>query len=178
MTEKVGVKSRENWIFFELVWASNQQGFTLLQYISVISKWKTLRQRLMNDTFKIMSRQLFMAKKLVQNQLKFPSRSLTAKVRGHVKQLKLLYSHALEFSNKGLCNLRVSNFTICDSYGCILISQNRTNCLFILLHRSLDTFWPTTGMFPQEFIITFSALMSIGNIKFLSSNGEDDGGKS
>ncbi|XP_066015733.1 intraflagellar transport protein 25 homolog [Pocillopora verrucosa] len=25
-------------------------------------------------------------------------------------------------------------------------------------------------MFPQEFIITFSALMSIGNIKFLSSN--------
>ena len=41
-----------------------------------------------------------------------------------------------------------------------------------LLHRSLDTFWPTTGMFPQEFIISFSALMSIGNIKVLSSNGK------
>nr|XP_058956069.1 intraflagellar transport protein 25 homolog [Pocillopora verrucosa]XP_058965715.1 intraflagellar transport protein 25 homolog [Pocillopora verrucosa] len=39
-----------------------------------------------------------------------------------------------------------------------------------IIDGSLDTFWPTTGMFPQEFIITFSALMSIGNIKFLSSN--------
>lgn len=39
-----------------------------------------------------------------------------------------------------------------------------------IIDGSLDTFWPTTGMFPQEFIITFSALMSIGNIKLLSSN--------
>jgi len=44
-------------------------------------------------------------------------------------------------------------------------------CLF-LFYRSLDTFWPTTGMFPQEFIISFTALMSIGNIKILSSNGK------
>ena len=44
-------------------------------------------------------------------------------------------------------------------------------CLF-LFHRSLDTFWPTTGMFPQEFIISFTALMSIGNIKILSSNSK------
>ena len=39
-----------------------------------------------------------------------------------------------------------------------------------------EAYRTTTGMFPQEFIITFSALMSIGNIKFLSSNCEDDGG--
>ncbi|XP_015755681.1 PREDICTED: intraflagellar transport protein 25 homolog isoform X3 [Acropora digitifera] len=39
-----------------------------------------------------------------------------------------------------------------------------------IIDGSLDTFWPTTGMFPQEFIITFSTLMSIGNIKILCSN--------
>jgi len=39
-----------------------------------------------------------------------------------------------------------------------------------IIDGSLDTFWPTTGMFPQEFIISFTALMSIGNIKILSSN--------
>ncbi|KAJ7330588.1 Heat shock protein beta-11 [Desmophyllum pertusum] len=39
-----------------------------------------------------------------------------------------------------------------------------------IIDGSLDTFWPTTGMFPQEFIISFSALMSIGNVKILCSN--------
>ena len=38
--------------------------------------------------------------------------------------------------------------------------------------RSLETFWPTTGLFPQEFIISFSTLMSIGNIKISSANGK------
>ncbi|XP_068726062.1 intraflagellar transport protein 25 homolog [Montipora capricornis] len=42
-----------------------------------------------------------------------------------------------------------------------------------IIDGSLDTFWPTTGMFPQEFIITFSTLMSIGNIKILCSNVKD-----
>ena len=46
-----------------------------------------------------------------------------------------------------------------------------TICLF-LFQRSLDTFCPTTEICPQEVIISFTALMSKGNIKILSSNGE------
>jgi len=42
-----------------------------------------------------------------------------------------------------------------------------------IIDGSLDTFWPTTGMFPQEFIISFSTLMSIGSIKILCSNVKD-----
>ena len=43
--------------------------------------------------------------------------------------------------------------------------------LYILCCRTLESFWPTTGIFPQEFIVSFSALMSIGNIKIICSNG-------
>ena len=50
--------------------------------------------------------------------------------------------------------------------------KNNSVLYLCLFYRSLDTFWPTTGMFPQEFIISFTALMSIGNIKILSSNGK------
>ena len=84
-----------------------------------------------------------------------------AKVRGHAKSLCI--SVSLKFYHPQLLQLHPDQ-------------PNQNLLSFILLHRSLDTFCPTTGMFPQEFIITFSALMSIGNIKFLSSNGEDDCG--
>lgn len=42
-----------------------------------------------------------------------------------------------------------------------------------MIDGSLETFWPTTGLFPQEFIISFSTLMSIGNIKISSANVKD-----
>ncbi|XP_064625367.1 intraflagellar transport protein 25 homolog [Lineus longissimus] len=33
-----------------------------------------------------------------------------------------------------------------------------------------DTFWSTTGMFPQEFVISFTSLMNINSIKIESYN--------
>ena len=53
-----------------------------------------------------------------------------------------------------------------------LFSSGLLLFLLFLFCRSLETFWPTTGLFPQEFIISFSTLMSIGNIKISSANGK------
>ncbi|KAK3709029.1 hypothetical protein QZH41_014907 [Actinostola sp. cb2023] len=39
-----------------------------------------------------------------------------------------------------------------------------------IIDGTLDTFWPTSGLFPQEFIVSFSSLMSIGMIKIMCSN--------
>ena len=57
-------------------------------------------------------------------------------------------------------------------YTVFLFSSGLSLFLGVLFCRSLETFWPTTGLFPQEFIISFSTLMSIGNIKISSANGK------
>ncbi|XP_013412156.1 intraflagellar transport protein 25 homolog isoform X3 [Lingula anatina] len=36
--------------------------------------------------------------------------------------------------------------------------------------RSQDTFWVTTGLYPQEFVITFQALMNINTVRIQSFN--------
>ena len=57
-------------------------------------------------------------------------------------------------------------------YTVLLFSSGLLLFFWVLFCRSLETFWPTTGLFPQEFIISFSTLMSIGNIKISSANGK------
>ncbi|XP_031550514.1 intraflagellar transport protein 25 homolog [Actinia tenebrosa] len=39
-----------------------------------------------------------------------------------------------------------------------------------IIDGTLDTLWPTSGMFPQEFVISFPSLMSIGMVKVICSN--------
>ncbi|XP_071952688.1 intraflagellar transport protein 25 homolog [Antedon mediterranea] len=42
-----------------------------------------------------------------------------------------------------------------------------------MLDGSLQTFYATTGMFPQEFVISFQSLMNINKIKIHSLNVKD-----
>ncbi|EDO48843.1 predicted protein [Nematostella vectensis] len=42
-----------------------------------------------------------------------------------------------------------------------------------VIDGTLDTFWPTTGLFPQELILSFNSLMSIRMIKIMCSNVKD-----
>lgn len=39
-----------------------------------------------------------------------------------------------------------------------------------IIDGSQDTFWASTGLFPQEFIITFASLMNLNNIKLEGCN--------
>ncbi|CAH1243851.1 intraflagellar transport protein 25 homolog [Branchiostoma lanceolatum] len=41
-----------------------------------------------------------------------------------------------------------------------------------IIDGSGSTFWLTTGLFPQEFIISFTNLMNINNIRLLTTNVE------
>jgi heat shock protein beta-11 len=34
-----------------------------------------------------------------------------------------------------------------------------------LIDRKVETFWISTGMFPQEFVISFAGLMDVNNVK-------------
>ena len=44
--------------------------------------------------------------------------------------------------------------------------------LFFLIFRSSETFWSTTGLYPQEFVIAFQALMNLNNITVNSFGSE------
>lgn len=39
-----------------------------------------------------------------------------------------------------------------------------------IIDGKLDTFWITTGMFPQEFVVTFPSLMNINTVKLTMHN--------
>ncbi|XP_064606938.1 intraflagellar transport protein 25 homolog [Liolophura sinensis] len=39
-----------------------------------------------------------------------------------------------------------------------------------IIDGNTDTFWVTTGMFPQEFIVTFTKMMSMKNIELSTHN--------
>lgn len=45
--------------------------------------------------------------------------------------------------------------------------------MYFNLRSNRDTFWSTTGMFPQEFVISFPSTVEIDAIKMTCSNGKE-----
>ncbi|VDH90527.1 heat shock protein beta-11 [Mytilus galloprovincialis] len=100
--------------------------------------------------------------------------------------------HALSIFTTVYEDLIISSLNLCNQYLGVNFCQDRLNLLTSLreidltgcrlgdehdflndlgqLQRDSETFWTTTGLFPQEFVIKFTSMMNMSKVELASCN--------